>query len=141
MCFHASDPSWAPAWPSSWPGVPVRLVDCVSGLVCHQLGVTNKHLVHVSQTQIQQVLLLGHHAVPEVQDRPHFLLRPAPGSLQPQVPRLVCVCELANVRDLQDRAPFARQSSFDTFPCEVLMSSREQQCQNTQSNRSSHHTI
>ena len=38
------------------------------------------------------------------------------------VPRLVCVCELANVRDLQDRAPFVRQSYFDLLPCEVLMS-------------------
>ena len=28
--------------------------------------------------------------------------------LQPQVPHLVCVCELAKVRDLQDRVPFAR---------------------------------
>ena len=57
---------------------------------------------------------------------PHFLLRQGPGSLQSQVPRLVCVCELANVRDLQDRAPFVRQSYLDTLPCEVLTSSREQ---------------
>ena len=53
---------------------------------------------------------------------------------------LVCVCEPANVRDPQDHAPFARQSYFDTLPCEVLLSSHERQCQNTQSNRSSHNT-
>ena len=65
-----------------------------------------------------------------------FLLRPVPGSLQSQVPCLVCV---QTFRDLQDRAPFVRQSYFDTLPCEVLMSSRERLCQNTLSNLSSHH--
>ena len=66
-----------------------------------------------------------------------FLLRPVPGSLQPQVPRLVCVSERANVRDLQDHAPFVRQSYSDTLPCEGLIFSREQLCQNTLRHRSS----
>ena len=57
---------------------------------------------------------------PEVRVGPHFLSRPVPGSLISQVPRLVCVCELVNVRDLQDRAPFVRQSYFDTLPCESI---------------------
>ena len=62
-----------------------------------------------------------------------------PSSFQSQVLRFVCVCELANVRDLQDRAPYVSQSYFGTSRCEVLMSLRDGQCQNTLSNRSSHH--
>ena len=140
------------AWPSSWPGVPVRLAYHVSGLFCPQLGVANEHAllcrpqrpIHVSQTQIQRVPLpaVPHLVVPGVRNHPHFLLRLVLRSLQAQVPRLVSVCELANVRDLQDRAPFVHQSYFDTLPCEVLMFSHmfshEQLCQNTLSNRSSH---
>ena len=61
--------------------------------------------------------------------RLHKARRLVPNSLQPQIPRLVCVGELANVRDLQDRASFVHQSYFDTLPCEVLMCSREQQRQ------------
>ena len=140
--------SSALAWPSSGPGVPVRLACRVSGLSCPQLGVSNgcvlrcrlRRLIHVSQTHIQQVPLLAflHLVVPGVRDHPHFLLRPVPCSLQSQVPRLVCVCVLANVHDPQDRATLVRQSNFDSLPCEVLMSSREQLHQNTLSNRSSH---
>ena len=76
--------------------------------------------IHVSQTQIQLVPppAFLHLVVPEVRDRPHFLLRPVPSFLQPQVPRLVCVCELANVRDLHDR------ESFDVFPCSVYSNVR-----------------
>ena len=43
--------------------------------------------------------------------------------LQPQVSHLVCVRELANVRDHQDQAPFARQSLSDILLCEFLLSS------------------
>ena len=141
-------PSSAPAWPSSWPWVSLRLAYIVSGLFCPQLGVAHENVlrcrlqrpIHLSQTQLRQVPQPAflHLVVPEVRDRCHFFLRLVPGSLQSQVPRLVCVCELANASDLQDRAPFVRQSYFDTLPLEVLTSSREQQCQNTQNNRSSH---
>ena len=39
-CFHASDPSWAPAWPSSWPGVPEHLY--VAFLASFALGAESK---------------------------------------------------------------------------------------------------
>ena len=84
-----------------------------------------------------------HLAVPEVRHRPHFHSRPVPGPLQPQVLHLVCVCELANVRDLQDHAPFPRQCCLpvNSLRCVVQLSPHEKQCQNTQHNRSSHHTF
>ena len=47
------------------------------------------------------------------------LATPVPGPHQPQVPHLVCVCQSANVRDLQDHAPLARQSVSDILRCEV----------------------
>ena len=99
--------------------------------------------IHVSQMQIPEVPppASQHLAVPEVQDRPHCLSRPVPGPLQPQVPHLVCVCELANARDPEDHALFAVQSFSDTLPCEVLPSAHGQQCQNTLHSRSSHHTF
>ena len=96
--------------PHTWHGVPVRLV-------------------YLSQTQVRQVPLPAflHLAVLEKQDRKFHVSSSF-------------VSELANVRDLQDRALFVRQSYFDTPPCEGLMSSREQLCQNPQSNRSSQYS-
>ena len=138
MCKQTSDPSWAPAWPSSWPEVPAHLAYRVSGLFCPQLCVANEHVlhfrpqrrIHVTQARTRQVCppASQHLAVPEVRDHRHLLSRPVPSPLEPQVPHLVCTCEFANVRDLQDHAPVARQSLSDIPLCEVLLSSHTATC-------------
>ena len=117
MCKQTSDNSWAPAWPSSWPEVAAHLAYCVSGRFFPQLCVANEHVlhcrlqrrIHVTQVRTRQVCppASQHLAVPEVRDHRHLLSRPVPCPLEPQVPHLICTCEFANVRDLQDHAPVA----------------------------------
>ena len=88
----------------------VLYIVCLSSF-CPQSGVANEYVLHcrlqrpinVSPTQIRHVPppAFLHLVVLEVRDRSLFLLRLVPGSLQSRDPRLVYVCELANVHDLQ----------------------------------------
>ena len=120
--------------PRLWPGLRLDLVfQCVLYIVflasfalssesqASTFFIVGYSVRSTFQSQIRQVPRPAflHLVVPEVRDRPHFLLRTVPGSLHSQVPRLVCVCEVVNVHDLQDRAPFVRQSKYDTLPCGV----------------------
>ena len=79
-----------------------------------------------------------HLAVPEVWDHPHFLTTGAQASsTSSSASRLrlwTCIRSC-----LQDHAPFALKSLPETHMCKVLLSSHEQQCQNTLHCRLPHH--
>ena len=82
-----------------------------------------------------------HLAVPDVRAHRKFLSRLRLGPFNLTFCISPTFVGLANIRDPQDDAPFALQSLPDTHPCEVLLSSHEQQCQNTLHSRLPHHTL
>ena len=118
-------PSWAPAWSSPWTGFQNILhVVFLASFALSSQSQTSTFFVVSNSIRYSfyrrglarylhrhlNILLFQKCGIASF-----FFSRLAPRPLQPQVPHLVCVCELANVRDLQDHALFARQFSFDTL--------------------------